>query len=341
MVKIFFKDNKTMTKISVIGAGAWGTALAQTYAKEGHDVTLWAREKLLAQTLIEAKRNIVYLPKIDLDPRIKITNDLSEAAQADIILNVIPAQYLRANLKRLAPLLRDNQSVVICAKGIEIESHSLLSDVFKAECPKANLAFLTGPNFAAEIAAGLPSASTLASSDLNTGEEIQSALTAKNLRLYLTTDIIGAQVAGAIKNVIAIACGIAHGLNLGESARAALVTRGLAEISRLTMALGGQRETLMGQCGVGDLMLTCSSLKSRNFSCGVELAQGKTLGQITEARNSVTEGITTAKATIKLMEDYKIDMPIVEAVYNCLYNNLPVRDAVTSILSRPARNEGE
>ncbi len=330
-----------MTKISVIGAGAWGTALAQTYAKEGHDVTLWAREKLLAQTLIEAKRNIVYLPKIDLDPRIKITNDLSEAAQADIILNVIPAQYLRANLKRLAPLLRDNQSVVICAKGIEIESHSLLSDVFKAECPKANLAFLTGPNFAAEIAAGLPSASTLASSDLNTGEEIQSALTAKNLRLYLTTDIIGAQVAGAIKNVIAIACGIAHGLNLGESARAALVTRGLAEISRLTMALGGQRETLMGQCGVGDLMLTCSSLKSRNFSCGVELAQGKTLGQITEARNSVTEGITTAKATIKLMEDYKIDMPIVEAVYNCLYNNLPVRDAVTSILSRPARNEGE
>lgn len=330
-----------MTKISVIGAGAWGTALAQIYAKEGYDVTLWARERLLTQTLIESKRNIIYLPKIDLDPRLKITNDLSEAVQADIILNVIPAQYLRENLKQLTPLLRDNQPVVICAKGIEIESHSLLSDVFKAECPKAKLAFLTGPNFAIEIAGGLPSASTLACADAQIGQDIQSALTAKNLRLYLTTDIIGAQVAGAIKNVIAIACGIAHGLNLGESARAALVTRGLAEISRLTIALGGQRDTLMGQCGVGDLMLTCSSLKSRNFSCGVELAAGKKMDEIIASRNSVTEGISTAKATIKLMDDYKIDMPIVQGVYDCLYTNLPVHDAVTSILSRPARNEGD
>lgn len=330
-----------MTKISVIGAGAWGTALAQIYAKEGHDVTLWARERLLTQTLIKDRRNIIYLPKIDLDPRLKITNDLSEAVQADIILNVIPAQYLRENLKQLTPLLRDNQSVVICAKGIETLSHSLLSDVFKAECPKAQLAFLTGPNFAIEIAGGLPSASTLACADAHIGQDIQSALTAKNLRLYLTTDIIGAQVAGAIKNVIAIACGIAHGLNLGESARAALVTRGLAEISRLTIALGGQRDTLMGQCGVGDLMLTCSSLKSRNFSCGVELAAGKKMDEIIASRNSVTEGISTAEATIKLMDDYKIDMPIVQSVYDCLYNSLPVRDAVTSILSRPARNEGD
>jgi glycerol-3-phosphate dehydrogenase (NAD(P)+) len=330
-----------MTKISVIGAGAWGTALAQIYATEGHEVTLWAREKLLAQTLTQSKRNIVYLPKINLDPRLKITHDLNEAVQADIILNVIPAQYLRTNLKLLAPLLRDNQSVVICAKGIEILSHSLLSDVFREECPKAKLAFLTGPNFAIEIASGLPSASTLACADTLTGQHIQSALTAKNLRLYLTSDIIGAQVAGAIKNVIAIACGIAHGLNLGESARAALVTRGLAEISRLTIALGGQRETLMGQCGVGDLMLTCSSLKSRNFSCGVELASGKTMQQIIETRTSVTEGITTAKAAVSLAEMNKIDMPIVQGVYDCLYNNLSVRDAVTSILSRPARNEGD
>lgn len=330
-----------MTKISVIGAGAWGTALAQVYTTEGHDVTLWAREKLLAQTLIESKRNIIYLPKVELDPRLKITNDLTEAVQADIILNVIPAQYLRKNLQNLAPLLRDNQPIVICAKGIETLSHSLLSDVFKAECPKAKLAFLTGPNFAIEIASGLPSASTLACADTQTGYDIQSALTAKNLRLYLTTDIIGAQVAGAIKNVIAIACGIAHGLNLGESARAALVTRGLAEMSRLTIALGGQRETLMGQCGVGDLMLTCSSLKSRNFSCGVELTAGKTIKQIMDARTSVTEGIPTAKAAVTLAQTHQIDMPIVQGVYDCLYNNLSVRDAVTSILSRPSRNEGE
>lgn len=329
-----------MTKISVIGAGAWGTALAQIYAASGHDVTLWAREESLVRTIRDTKQNSVYLPSIDLNSHLKVTNDLSEAAQADIILNVTPAQYLRENLKLLSPLLRDSQPVVICAKGIEIESHSLLSDVFIAECPKAKLAYLTGPNFAVEIASGLPSASTLACTDTQIGQDIQTALTAKNLRLYLTTDIVGAQVAGAIKNVIAIACGIIHGLGLGESARAALVTRGLAEISRLTTALGGQRETLMGQCGVGDLMLTCSSSKSRNFSCGIELAAGKTMNEIIEGRNSVTEGITTAKATINLAKNHGVDMPIVEAVYNCLYNGLSVQDAVTAILSRPARNEG-
>lgn len=330
-----------MTKISVIGAGAWGTALAQVYAQSGHQVTLWVREETLAKTMIETNRNQTYLPDIDLDPHLNITTDISEAVQADIILNVIPAQYLRKNLQLIGPLLRDNQPVVICAKGIEIESHSLLSDVFAAECPKAKLAFLTGPNFASEIASGLPSASTLACADPSTGTYLQSALTAQNLRLYLTTDIIGAQVAGAIKNVIAIACGIAQGLGLGESARAALVTRGLAEISRLTMALGGQKETLMGQCGVGDMMLTCSSMKSRNFSCGVELAHGKTKDDIITGRNSVTEGIATAKAAVTLTKNYNVDMPIVAGVYACLYENLSVKDAVTAILNRPSRHEGE
>lgn len=330
-----------MTKISVIGAGAWGTALAQVYAKAGHQVTLWAREQSLADTMIESNRNLIYLPDIELDPHLNITSDITEAVQADVILNVIPAQYLRTNLKLIAPLLRDQQPVVICGKGIEIESHSLLSDVFKEECPKAKSAFLTGPNFAGEIASGLPSASTLACDNQQIGSELLSALTAKNLRLYLTNDIVGAQVAGAIKNVIAIACGIAEGLKLGESARAALITRGLAEISRLTVAMGGKRETLMGQCGVGDLMLTCSSIKSRNFSCGVELAHGKTLSQIMEGRTSVTEGVTTAKAAQQLIQDYKIDMPIVSNVYDCLYNNLSVKQAVIAILDRPARMEGE
>ncbi|MBL8642183.1 MAG: NAD(P)-dependent glycerol-3-phosphate dehydrogenase [Alphaproteobacteria bacterium] len=328
-----------MTKISVIGAGAWGTALAQTYAKAGHQVTLWVREESLAQTMIESNRNASYLPDIDLDPRLAMTTDITVAVQADVILNVVPAQYIRQNLQLLAPLLRDKQPVVICAKGIEIASHSLLSDVFAEECPKAKLAFLTGPNFAGEIASGLPSASTLACADAEVGGYLQEALTAKNLRLYLTSDIIGAQVAGAIKNVIAIACGIASGLGLGESARAALVTRGLAEMSRLTVALGGDRTTLMGQCGVGDMMLTCSSMKSRNFSCGVALAQGQTMDQIVASRNSVTEGISTAKAAIYLMDQYKVDMPIVRNVYACLYEGLSVQDAVTAILNRPARME--
>lgn len=330
-----------MTKISVIGAGAWGTALAQTYAKAGHHVTLWVREEPLAKTMIETNRNVTYLPDIDLDPHLNITNDLSEAVQSDIILNVIPAQYVRENLRQINPLLRDGQPIILCAKGIEIASHSLLSEVFHTECPKAKLAFLSGPNFAIEIANGLPSASTLACADEATGLALQTALTAKNLRLYLTNDIIGAQVAGAIKNVIAIACGIAQGLGLGESARAALVTRGLAEMARLTVALGGEKETLLGQCGAGDMMLTCSSMKSRNFSCGVELANGKTMDEIIASRKSVTEGIPTAKAATFLANQHHIDMPIVTSVYACLYEGLSVKEAVTNILGRPARHEGE
>lgn len=330
-----------MTKISVIGAGAWGTALAQVYAAAGHDVTLWVREKALADTIKQSRCNSTYLPSIALHSSLVITNNLADIAPSDVILNVIPAQYLRENLEQLAHHLNPAQPIVICAKGIEIASHALLSDVAASVIPQTKIAFLTGPNFAVEIAAGLPSASTLACTDTITGTYLQNALTAKNLRLYLTDDIIGAQIAGAIKNVIAIACGIAHGLGLGESARAALVTRGLAEIARLTIAMGGRRETLMGQCGVGDLMLTCSSMKSRNFSCGVELASGKTMNDIIAGRTAVTEGITTAKAALTLAQDKGIDMPIVAGVYACLYDNLPVRDAVTAALNRPSRNEGE
>lgn len=329
-----------MTKISVIGAGAWGTALAQVYAVAGHDVTLWAREESLVKTIQDTGCNTTYLPSIQLHENLHVTNDLSAITDADVILNVTPAQFLRDNLGRIAPLLRDGQPMVICAKGIEIASNSLLSDVVMAECPQVKLAFLTGPNFAGEIAGGLPSASTLACADKQAGDVIQSKLTSPTLRLYLTTDMIGAQVAGAIKNVIAIACGIAEGLKLGESARAALVTRGLAETARLAEALGGSRETLMGQCGVGDMMLTCSSMKSRNFSCGVELAQGKTMDDIITERRSVTEGIPTAKAAHSLAKNKGVDLPIVEAVYNCLYNGLSVQDAVTAILSRPVRSEG-
>lgn len=328
-----------MTHIAVIGAGAWGTALAQTYAMAGHQVTLWAREEKLAQAMIQDGKNNAYLPQITLAPNINITNDLSIAVQADVLLNVIPAQYLRANLQQLAPLLRDKQPVVICAKGIEISSHHLLSDVFSEICPKASCAILSGPNFALDIASGKPSAATLAAPE-DIGFFLQSALSSKNLRLYATTDMVGTQIAGAIKNVIAIAAGICHGLAFGDSARAALVTRGIAEIARLSVALGGQRDTLLGQCGVGDLMLTCSSLQSRNFSFGVALASGKSPQDILAARTSVTEGVTTAKAARSLAHDNKLEMPIVESVYACIYEGLPVLDAVSNILNRPTKNEG-
>lgn len=328
-----------MTKISVIGAGAWGTALAQVYATAGHETILWAREKHLADTLLSTRENTSYLPGFTLAPTLKVTNDLAEAAASEIILNVIPAQHVRTNLKLLAPHVGAGQSVVICAKGIEIDSGKFLSDVGHEECPQADIAVLTGPTFAHEIMAGAPSAATIASNDSVHADRLCAALTSRNLRLYKSTDIIGAQTGGAVKNVIAIACGIVGGLGLGESARAALVTRGLAEIARLTVAFGGKRETLMGQCGVGDLMLTCSSIKSRNYSLGFELGQGKKLADILAARNSVTEGVHTAQAAAEIARSRNIEMPIVNMVCSCLHNNLDPKEAFVRLMERPSRAE--
>lgn len=330
-----------MTKISVIGAGAWGTALAEMYSQSGHDVSLWVRETSLADTLRTTRENTLYLPNIALNPALKITEDLQEAAQADVLLCVVPAQFLRSVVKELSPHLHPNHPLVICAKGIETSTKRLLTHVVHEEAPSALPAILSGPNFAHEIAKGLPSASTLACLDLVNGKNIQLALKSRNLRLYFTEDVVGAQVGGAVKNVIAIACGIVDGLGLGESARAALITRGLAEISRLTLEMGGRKETLMGQCGVGDMMLTCSSMKSRNFSLGSELAKGSSLNDILSRRRAVTEGVPTAKAAHELALQHGVEMPIVSSVYACLYQNLDIKQAVGHILDRPARSEGD
>lgn len=327
-----------MTRISVIGAGAWGTALAQVYAEAGHDVTLWAREENLAQTIQKTKENPTYLPGIPLAGSIRATSDLSRALREDVLLNVVPAQYLRSILEQMKPYLRSDQPMVICAKGIEIQSRRLLSDIVREECSNP-VAILTGPSFATDLARGLPTAATLACTDKMMGERIQNALSSKHLRLYRSDDIIGAQIGGAIKNVIAIACGIIEGLGLGESARAALVTRGLVEIARLTVALGGKRETLMGQCGVGDLMLTCASQQSRNFSFGYRMGKGETAEEILASRKSVTEGVHTAKAAIQLARDFDVEMPIVENVNACIAGEVEIHDAIRRILDRPSKAE--
>lgn len=329
-----------MTSLSIIGAGAWGTALAQCYASAGHDVCLWARTREAAESLSSTRRNVAHLDGVDLHPSIVFTNDLLEAATREMILHVVPAQHMRSNLELLAPLMRQDQILVLCAKGIEIATRQLPADVAAATCPSARIAVLTGPNFARDIARGGPAASTLAS-DPETGARVLQALTARNLRLYQTTDMVGAQIGGAIKNVIAIACGISQGLDLGESARAALVTRGLAEIARLAEALGGKRDTLLGQCGVGDIMLTCSSAQSRNFSCGLALAAGKTLDEIRAGGGGVTEGVSTARAAHDLAREKGVDMPVVTAIYKCLYEGLSIRAALDEILDRPPRGEGE
>ena len=326
--------------VGVIGAGAWGTALAQSQAIEDRNVILWAREQDVVDSVNNQHENTVFLPTVELSPRIKATTDLSAVIAADVILLVTPAQYMRANLETLKELgLSKDTPLVVCSKGIEIATGKLLSQVMEETLGDCSYAILTGPTFASEIARGMPSAATLAAKSLDKAQAIQEILSSRSLRLYASQDLIGTQIGGAVKNVIAIACGAIDGLELGESARAALITRGLAEMSRLTKAMGGQKETLMGMCGIGDMMLTCNSMQSRNFSLGVMLGQGRSLQDILSSRHSVTEGVYTAEALMALAKKNAIDMPISEAVYRCIQGETTIKEAVERMLERPLKPE--
>ena len=328
-----------MQTIGIIGGGAWGTALAQNFANAEKDVILWAREEDLVTAINNQHENTLFLPGVKLHENIKATGSLSVAAKADILLIVTPAQHLRSTLEAMKGDLNETKPVVICAKGVEINSGLLLSQIAQEAAPKSPLAILTGPTFAAEIARGLPSAVTLAMKDKDAAEKLAEALNSRSLRMYASDDIIGAQIGGAVKNVIAIACGVIEGKKLGDSARAALVTRGLAEIARLGSALGAKKETLMGMCGVGDLILTCSSMQSRNFSLGYALGQGETLESILAKRNSVTEGVHTAKALAVMAKNNAVEMPISEAMNSCLSEGCSVDTMIEKMLDRPVKAE--
>lgn len=321
--------------VSVIGGGAWGTALAQVLAAGGRDVLLWAREDEVVSAVNTKHENTLFLSGIPLDKSLKATNSYEEVAKRDVILLVPPAQHMRSTLESLKNIVRKETPLVICSKGIELNTGQLMTQVAQQVMPEHKFSVLTGPTFASEIAKGLPSAVTIASKTDDAGYELQSVLGVRGFRPYVTTDMIGTQLGGALKNVVAIACGIVIGRGLGESARAALLTRGLAEISRLAVAMGADKTTLLGMCGVGDLTLTCSSMQSRNYSLGIALGEGKTLEVILGTRNSVTEGVHTSKATLKLAKNYAVDMPVTEAVNKILNEGLPIEEAIEDMLNRP------
>ncbi len=328
-----------MKTIGIIGGGAWGTALAQAFAVSGKNVTIWAREEEMVSSINARHENTLFLPGIPLSQNIKATGNITEAAKADVLLVVTPAQYLRATIESLKADLNDTKPIVICAKGVEIKTGVLMSQIVEEVSPQSPIAILTGPTFASEIAKGLPSAVTIAMKDKPAAAKLAEELSTRTLRMYASDDVVGAQVGAAVKNVIAIACGIIEGKKLGDSARAALVTRGLAEIARLASALGAKKETLMGMCGVGDMILTCSSMQSRNFSLGVALGQGEKLSDILAKRNSVTEGVTTAQALVVMAKNNAVDMPISEAVHKCLSENANVDEMIERMLDRPVRAE--
>lgn len=329
-----------MKTIGVIGSGAWGTALAHIQAEAGRMVTLWAREQEVADAIAEVGENTTYLPGIALNKTITVTNSLMDIADQDIILVVTPAQYVRSTLESIRSDSIDGKVIVICSKGIEIETGKMLSQVAKETLPTAHIAVLTGPCFAREVALGLPTGVTIACEDKDVARGLADDLGCRNLRPYITTDILGAQIGGSVKNVLAIACGAIYGMKLGENARAALITRGIAEMGRLAKAMGADERTLMGMCGFGDVMLTCSSMQSRNFSLGVMLGEGRTLDDILGERKSVTEGVHTAKALMKLARANAVDMPIAETVYKCLCEDVPLKDAVEQLLDRPFAKNG-
>ncbi|WP_230293559.1 NAD(P)H-dependent glycerol-3-phosphate dehydrogenase [Croceicoccus sp. Ery5] len=328
------------SRIGVIGAGAWGTALAQMLAADGAPVTLWAREEEVVQGINSARRNALYLPDAPLSPSIVASSDLEAMAGFDTLLIVTPAQHLGSVMGgALAEFAGD---AVLCAKGIEAGSGRLMADVAHDAAPDAQLAVLSGPTFAHEVAAGLPTAVTLACTGGDAQWQRLSAQIARpSFRPYYSDDMTGAEIGGAVKNVLAIACGVVDGLALGQNARAATIARGYAEMLRFGLARGAQAETLSGLCGLGDLVLTCSSTSSRNFSLGRALAAGTPAAELMANRRTVAEGAFTAPVLNALADDLGIAMPITQAVCALLAGETSANDMVRGILARPLRPEME
>ncbi|CAM3819673.1 NAD(P)H-dependent glycerol-3-phosphate dehydrogenase [Litorimonas haliclonae] len=324
----------------VIGAGAWGTALAQSLATGGRDVTLWAFEKECVDSINDENVNKLYLPDARLSPKIKATQDLKSLTDCDALLSVVPAQHTRRTLDELKGIdALSGKPVVLCSKGIEISTREFMSDVLRETLPNVVPAVLSGPSFAIDVAKGLPTAVTLACEDKKIGEALIESVAAPTFRPYLSTDVLGAEIGGAVKNVLAIACGMVLGMELGRSAHAAIIARGFAEMRRLGVALGCEPETLTGLCGLGDLVLTCSSEQSRNMSCGLALGRGESLDDILGARNSVTEGVASAPALKEMATKLNVDMPISAVVADILSGDMDIQNALITLLSRVHKTE--
>jgi len=323
--------------IAVIGAGAWGTALAFTCARAGRKVTLWEHDAANAEQLAN-KRESLYLPGVRLDDGIAVVRDLAQAARADALLLVVPAQHVRSVTSALKLLLVARTPLIVCAKGIERGTKKFMSEVI-AECaPDAVPAILSGPSFARDVALGMPTAVTLAASDGKLAGELAQAVSSATFRPYHSSDVRGVEIGGAAKNVLAIAAGIVSGRGLGYSATAALTTRGFAELVRFGRACGGKPETMMGLSGLGDLILTCTSPQSRNFSFGVNLGQGKKPGEI-HRTTGLAEGTFTASVLLEMARDRSVDMPISSAVAAVIAEKMSVDAAIESLLARPLKAE--
>jgi glycerol-3-phosphate dehydrogenase (NAD(P)+) len=324
--------------IGILGAGAWGTALALAATRAGRSVTLWSHRADQAAEIAKTGRNAAYLPAIELVKEIHPTAEIGDLKGSAALLLAVPAQAVRRVVHALGPVA-GKAPIIICAKGIERGSGLRLTEIVADMLPKSPVAVLSGPSFASEVANGLPTAVTIASSDAGLAQRLTQMLGSRSFRPYPSDDPIGVELGGAAKNVLAIACGIAIGRALGDNARAALITRGLAEMTRFAVALGGRASTLSGLAGMGDLVLTCSSQQSRNLSFGTAVGQGKPIAELLGEGQKLVEGVATAAALTVLAKRSGVEMPIASAVDAVLHQGLDVGEAVTALLSRPFRSE--
>ncbi|MEQ8179845.1 MAG: NAD(P)H-dependent glycerol-3-phosphate dehydrogenase [Amphiplicatus sp.] len=334
------RDGAPFSVVSVIGGGAWGTALAHLAASNGSPTMIWAREREVAEAINQNHENRQFLPGVALDHGLRASAHLEDAARAEAFLFVVPTQHSRIVMRALAPLARDGAPVALCSKGIEQTTGMLLADILAEEWPCAVPAILSGPSFARDVALGLPTAVTLAVTDPEHGARWAATIGAPHFRPYLTDDLLGAELGGAVKNVLAIAAGAVEGRGLGESAKAAVIARGFAEFQRLGVALGAKRETMAGLSGLGDLILTATSKQSRNMSLGFELGQGQSLHAVLAERNSVSEGVATAGAVVELGRRAGVDLPICAAVADLVAGGRSIDDIIVDLLARPLKQEG-
>jgi glycerol-3-phosphate dehydrogenase (NAD(P)+) len=333
--------NKASRPICVLGAGSWGTALAIHLANSGHDVLLWGNEPEHIRTLAGQRCNEQYLPGVSFPDRLAVTDDLEQAlSNPSWVLIAIPSHAYRGFLQQNAHLFTAHTGVAWASKGLELGTGKLLHQVIAEELPQCRqTAVMSGPTFASEVARNLPTAITVASASDAFSKKISDDLHSGRFRVYLSQDLIGVELGGALKNVLAIAAGAADGLGFGANTRAALITRGLAEIMRLGEAMGGNRETFMGLAGMGDLILTCTDNQSRNRRTGLLLAQGKSLDQVHAEIGQAIEGLKTAQVAVKLADQYGVEIPISEQVYRVIYEGCSIQEAVNTLLSRRSHQE--
>lgn len=330
-----------MAKINIIGSGGWGTAVAVMLAKNGHSVLLWSYQKSESEELEKARENKAYLPGVRIPSGVMFTSDIADCAEADIIIFAVPSHAMRETAKKLAPYIKKGQLVLNISKGIEEGTYATLSQVLEDELLNCEIAVMSGPSHAEEVSRGIPTTNVVAARSEKIANKIQDIMMNPSFRVYTNPDIRGVELGGSLKNVIALCAGVLDGLGLGDNTKAALMTRGIVEITRLGVALGAKAETFNGLSGIGDLIVTCTSVHSRNRRAGILIGQGKSREEATAEVKMVVEGIKTCKAAKELSDKVGVEMPIVNEAYKVLFEGMPVEMTVPNLMGREKKHETE